>query len=145
MKKQSGFTLIELMIVVAIIAILAAIAIPAYNRYIAEARMAKCTDHYDEAIRGIRAEMAKRAAQAARGVTLNALNDAYLQSNVLNPEARTAPGGGTAFQSTTANNANGVIGVSVTTATVGSEVVLVERPNYLELAYDSTTVSASEI
>ncbi|WP_421194295.1 type IVa pilus major pilin TapA [Aeromonas enteropelogenes] len=38
MKKQSGFTLIELMIVVAIVAILAAIALPAYQTYTKKAK-----------------------------------------------------------------------------------------------------------
>ncbi len=42
LHKSAGFTLIELMIVVAIIAILAAIALPAYNAYRVGAAESAC-------------------------------------------------------------------------------------------------------
>ena len=41
LQDQKGFTLIELMIVIAIIGILAAVALPAYNDYIARSQMSE--------------------------------------------------------------------------------------------------------
>jgi type IV pilus assembly protein PilA len=58
-KVQQGFTLIELMIVVAIIGILAAVAIPAYQDYTARAQAAEAFSLLD----GLKTGMAEANAQ----------------------------------------------------------------------------------
>lgn len=144
MKKQSGFTLIELMIVVAIIAILAAIAIPSYNSYISEARMAKVTDHYDGAFRVAKAELAKLSAIMARDDTIDPTGtgpigrftdvtdaDEWIDL-ILNPEGQTAPGGGNAYLSAGASTTTGAVGISTSGASIAALRITIVRPDYLE-------------
>ena len=47
-KRSSGFTLIELMIVVAIMLILAAVAIPAFSKYIKRSKTAEAAGHLNK-------------------------------------------------------------------------------------------------
>jgi type IV pilus assembly protein PilA len=148
MKKQTGFTLIELMIVVAIIAILAAIAIPAYNQYIREARIAKVTDHYDNGVRTMRAEFGKRSSQLARGIattSLPLLDNANVMA-IVNPEGRTAPQGGPAYNYGASISNTGAVGISVSSQLRGSEIVVIERPIYGDwTTTDSVRIDASQI
>lgn len=62
MKKEHGFTLIELMVIVAIIGLLVAIAFPSYMRYIQAAKKTTCYNNCSTAQAFLKEELSKMIA-----------------------------------------------------------------------------------
>lgn len=80
-NKQHGFTLVELMIVVAIMGILAAIAYPAYQRYVLESRRAEAQAQLVEwSIRLERQRTVGMAGYTTTGVTAPTNTSTYTYS-----------------------------------------------------------------
>ncbi|GAB3378727.1 pilin [Lysobacter fragariae] len=106
MKKQSGFTLIELMIVVAIIAILAAIALPAYSDYTKKAKVSEV----------ITAASASRTAISEYVANHNALPTAaqYAPNSVATQYVASITWDGTVVTATAQNIGAGVDGATIT-------------------------------
>lgn len=119
MNRKSGFTLTELMIVVAILGILAAIAVPVYRGYITEARKTEAKTNLDTL------RLLEEQYFADKGYYTGAVNNATLLNTASSPfKTAFQPGSKLYFQySITGNNTTFLITATDPTSAIGNYTI----------------------